>query len=363
MRNSNRRSITEEEEEEEKTMSSSSSSSLYMILPSSPKSNLERFLQCVTPVAPCRSLPPPSCIHDPNSLHRLPDGKDGVEYFTLGDLWDYYDEWSAYGAGTHITSTSDESIVQYFVPYLSAVQLYCDKSVVPSRTGRESNGVAEMESDSWCDESMSDTSWRSLSNTSSKTWDTISEDSSLDHEGCSPTKDKLGCLYFQYFETSVPCRRVPLMKKITELAKDHPGLMTLRNVDLSPASWMAVAWYPIYHIPSRRSEKDLSTCFLTYHTLSSSFQECGDKFENSAESFAASGRLTESKPKVECISVPPFGLASYKMQGDFWINPETSDLERFFYLSSAADSWLKQLNVHHHDYNFFTCHAELENML
>lgn len=30
--------------------------------------------------------------------------------------------------------------------------------------------------------------------------------------------------------------------------------------------------YPIYHIPMGRTIKDLSTCFLTYHTLSSSFQ-------------------------------------------------------------------------------------------
>lgn len=85
--------------------------------------------------------------------------------------------------------------------------------------------------------------------------------------------------------------------------------MSLRSVDLSPASWMAVYWsfsissslfsdrislldllysfkvltkevclmfddirYPIYHIPMGRTIKDLSTCFLTYHTLSSSFQ-------------------------------------------------------------------------------------------
>jgi hypothetical protein len=30
--------------------------------------------------------------------------------------------------------------------------------------------------------------------------------------------------------------------------------------------------YPIYHIPYQRSVKDLSACFLTYHTISSSFQ-------------------------------------------------------------------------------------------
>ncbi|KAJ4844485.1 hypothetical protein Tsubulata_006321 [Turnera subulata] len=365
-----------------------SSSSLYMLLPSSPKSNLERFIQCVTPVAPSRSLPQlafshdgcscrkvtlllmilqQSCIHDVNSLPQHSGSKDVVEHFSLSDLWDCYDEWSAYGAGTQIQSPCGESIMQYYVPYLSAIQLYCNKSVVASRNnGRECNSVAEMESDSWSDESMSDTLSRSLSNNSSRTWDTISEDSSVDHEGCSPTRDKLGCLYMQYFEMSLPCWRVPLMEKITELAKDHPGLMTLRNVDLSPASWMAVAWYPIYHIPSRRNEKDLSTCFLTYHTLSSSFQDCEDECDNMTESFEETGRFTETKLKAEGsggISLPPFGLASYKMQGDLWINPETYDYERIFYLSSAADSWLKQLNVHHHDYNFFTCHAELEHAL
>lgn len=30
--------------------------------------------------------------------------------------------------------------------------------------------------------------------------------------------------------------------------------------------------YPIYHIPMGRNIRDLSTCFLTFHTLSSSFQ-------------------------------------------------------------------------------------------
>lgn len=30
--------------------------------------------------------------------------------------------------------------------------------------------------------------------------------------------------------------------QINELAEKYPGLMTLRSVDMSPASWMAVAW-------------------------------------------------------------------------------------------------------------------------
>ncbi|KAJ6673096.1 T15D22.8 [Salix viminalis] len=157
-------------------------------------------------------------------------------------------------------------------PYLSAIQIYSNKSVVASRSSREHNDVVELESDSWSDDSTSDKLSRSLSNNSSKTWDTISEDSSVDHEGSLSTREKLGYRSFQYFEMSSPYWRVPLLEKITELARNNPGLMTLKNVDLSPASWMAVAWYPIYHIPSQGNEKDLSTCFLTYHTLSSSFQ-------------------------------------------------------------------------------------------
>lgn len=60
------------------------------------------------------------------------------------------------------------------------------------------------------------------------------------------------------------------------------------------------------------------------------------------------------------ISLPPFGLATYKMQGDLWLNPDSSsDHERLAYMHSAAGSWLKQLNVHHHDFNFFTFHSTL----
>ncbi|XP_012067282.1 uncharacterized protein LOC105630152 isoform X2 [Jatropha curcas] len=247
-----------------------------LLLPStSRQSNLERFLQCVTPVVPSRLLPQ-SCIHDLNSLWQPLHRKERVEYFTLGDLWDCYDEWSAYGAGTQVLLNSGNNIMQYYVPYLSAIQIYSNKSALASRNLNQGGymDAVEFESDSWSDESTSDKLSRSLSNNSSCTWDTISEDSSFDHDGSLMTRDRLGYLYLQYMEICSPCWRVPLMEKITELARIHPGLMTLKNVDLSPASWMAVAWYPIYHIPSQRNnEKDLSTCFLTYHALSSSFQE------------------------------------------------------------------------------------------
>ncbi|KAL0535483.1 hypothetical protein IC582_029814 [Cucumis melo] len=324
-------------------------------------SNLERFLQCVTPSVPWRTLPR-SCLHDLNSQWQQPD-KDTVQYFTLGELWDYYDEWSAYGAGIPIQLNDSETATQFYVPYLSAIQIYTSKPVAPSRNRRYDIDMAECESDSWSDDSWSDNMSRSLSNNSSRTWDAVTEDSSFDQEGSWPLREKLGYLSLQYMEMSSPYWRVPFMDKITELTQTYPALNTLRSVDLSPASWMAVSWYPIYHIPSQKNDKDFATCFLTYHTLSSSFQDCsmnhegkdgcsGSKSENGGQTYAKTSASTST-----CLS--PFGLATYRMQGDLWLMPETSDYERIVDLYHAADSWLKQLGVHHHDFNFFSLHSSL----
>ncbi|KAI4347398.1 hypothetical protein L6164_008213 [Bauhinia variegata] len=325
-------------------------------------SNLDRFLQCVTPVVPSRTLPQ-SCLNDLNSLWQ-PLFKDTIEYFTLKDLWDCYNEWSAYGVGIPLMLESGETLMHYYVPYLSAIQIYSDKSVAVSRIQRDDGDGAECESDSWSDDSGSDNLSRSFSN-SSKAWDAISVDSSCDQEGSWLTRVRLGYTYLQYNEMSSPYWRVPLVDKITELARTHPALMTLRSVDLSPASWMAVAWYPIYPIPSMKNEKDLATCFLTYHTLSSSFQDdetmCNDinigKDTRCSEELGSVVAGEKSKKnKSGHKSLPPFGLATYKFHGDIWLNPEFCDQERILDLYSAADSWLKQLNAHHHDYNFFTYH-------
>ncbi|XP_025679710.1 uncharacterized protein [Arachis hypogaea] len=236
-------------------------------------SNLERFLQCVTPDVPSRTLHK-RCSNDLNS-QWLPPVKDTIEYFTLKDLWDCYSEWSAYGAGTPVMRESGETLMQFYVPYLSAIQIYSTKSVAASRYGKSQGGrrednVVELECDCWSDDS-SDKLSRSLSNNSSESWDANSFNSSSDQVGSWPTRDMLGYLYLEYMEKSSPYNRLPLADKIIELARSYPALMTLKSVDLSPASWMAVSWYPIYAIPSQK-DKALTTCFLTYHTLSSSFQ-------------------------------------------------------------------------------------------
>ncbi|XP_059454483.1 uncharacterized protein LOC132184758 [Corylus avellana] len=339
------------------------SEDIYKTNPSM-SSNLERFLQYVTPTVPSRSLPQ-SCFDNLNSLWQSP-GKDTIEYFTLRDLWECYDEWSAYGAGTPVLLNGGETVMQYYVPYLSALQICTNKSAAASRNRKEDSDVVEFENDSWSDDSGSDNLSTCLSNNSSKAWDAVSEESCLDQEGSWPMRDRLGSLYLQYIEMASPYWRVPLMDKITELAQNYPSLMTLKNVDLSPASWMAVAWYPIYHIPSQKNEKDLSACFLSYHTLSSTFQdnaaEDADTINRKETLHPEAMRTVGDKSKEESgggISLPPFGLATYKLQGDLWIKPHTSDRERMIHLYSAAESWLKQLGIQHHDFNFFSFHCTL----
>ncbi|XP_073123532.1 uncharacterized protein [Henckelia pumila] len=300
----------------------------------SKQTNLERFLNCMTPVVPSQLL----SQNEMRKLNKLwhPWGRENIDYFTLGDLWDSFDEWSACGLGVSIVSDTGQKLVQYFVPYLSAIQIFTSNSSA-NCLREETESLSETRnsfSDSFSDESESEKLSR---------WDGCSsEDGLFEPDNFCHMNDRLGNLYFQYFETSSPYGRVPLMDKIRSLAQRYPGLKSLRSVDLSPASWMAVAWYPIYHIPTGRTIKDFQTCFLTYHTISSSFRDSEDDSEN---------RRNE---KRETISLPPFGLATYKMQGDIWVSGESGrDQEKLVSLVSIADSWLKQLQVQHHDFNYF----------
>lgn len=72
------------------------------------------------------------------------------------------------------------------------------------------------------------------------------------------------------------CLRIvlPIVLQIADLSRDFKSgenpLRTLRSVDLLPGSWLSVAWYPIYRIPTGPTLRDLAACFLTFHSLSSS---------------------------------------------------------------------------------------------
>lgn len=49
-------------------------------------------------------------------------------YFVLGDLWESFQEWSVYGAGVPLVLNESDSVVQYYVPYLSGIQIYIESA-------------------------------------------------------------------------------------------------------------------------------------------------------------------------------------------------------------------------------------------
>jgi hypothetical protein len=57
-------------------------------------------------------------------MHHWGSSQHAPPPFLLGDLWASLEDASAYGAGVPIVINGDEDVVQYYVPYLSAIQLY-----------------------------------------------------------------------------------------------------------------------------------------------------------------------------------------------------------------------------------------------
>nr|CAB3448406.1 unnamed protein product [Digitaria exilis] len=254
-----------------------------------PSSNLEVFLEAATPQLPWRSAPM-DYFQGPDNVWQM-EKKDMVDYFTLEDLWEHYSESSAYGLSVPVRLESGKFITQHFVPYLSAIQIYTSKTLAIPRS------VGSDETDSWSDDSTAEKLSRS--------WDDVSDDFD------SVPARQGGYLNFQYSEWDPPYERIPLADKVAELAQDYPYLTSLKSAELSPCSWLSVAWVTTV--------------------------QCDE-----------SSRTTAST-----VALSPFGLATYRMEGKLWTAGSRSQDD----LYGAASSWLKQVGAHHPDFNFFTTHT------
>lgn len=51
---------------------------------------------------------------------------DMQPFFSLDDLWESFSEWSAYGREVPLLLNGSDSVKQYYVPFLSGIQLYID---------------------------------------------------------------------------------------------------------------------------------------------------------------------------------------------------------------------------------------------
>ncbi|CAA2992713.1 Hypothetical predicted protein [Olea europaea subsp. europaea] len=323
----------------------------------SPSCNLKRFLESVIPSVPAQHL----------SKTTIRGWKTcNVEfqpYFVLGDLWESFQEWSAYGAGVPLLLNDSDSVVQYYVPYLSGIQLYADhskSSAKSRRLGEESDG--DSFGDSSSDGSSDYGQDRGGLNYSSRQYcyhcqssdnpfriDRLSvRDQNMAFlEGFSSDEGESGssqgCLLFEYLERDQPYSREPLADKIYDLALRFPELKTLRSCDILQSSWISVAWYPIYRIPRGQA---LDTCFLTFHSLHT-------PVTGSQAMHPPIVTYPSEMDGVPRISLPVFGLASYKYKASLWTPNAGCQRQLANSLLQAADIWLKLRQVNHPDFHFF----------
>jgi len=47
-----------------------------------------------------------------------------MPFFGLGDLWESFNEWSAYGAGVAIVLNGRKTVMQYYISYIFSFNLY-----------------------------------------------------------------------------------------------------------------------------------------------------------------------------------------------------------------------------------------------
>lgn len=218
---------------------------------------------------------------------------------------------------------------------------------------------------------------------SSLSTDSDSEDGKL---GPSPVRTSHGSVLrsvpsepkkalYEFYETLGPHQRDPLTSRIDQLAADeYPDLLTLDSKCLHPASWMSIAWYPIYSIPSSgQSVSDLGACFLTFHSLAlpprlpvpawqagmqpippaASTPQSAAAFETRRKRALGSCR-SRSQPgtQPQVAFLRPFGFMPYKMQG--WCWQDRGHLHSVHQsMMAAAAGWVQRRGVSHHDMDFF----------
>ncbi|KAM0061567.1 hypothetical protein Hdeb2414_s0004g00137601 [Helianthus debilis subsp. tardiflorus] len=313
----------EKTEKSERWMSINSGSSAVV-------TNLDRFMKHTTPVVTAQHF-------TKTSMKGWRNREDDYHpYFLLGDLWESFKEWSAYGVGVPLVLNERDSVVQYYAPSLSAIQLYVDPTA-PTTSIRRAGEDSDYESSS-------------------------GDGSSYEAGGPAPAaikdsdegveiRNPPGFLVLEYFERASPFQREPLASKISDLEFKFPELNTYRSCDLTQSSWISVAWYPIYRIPVGPSLQNVDTSFLTFHSLSTPLRN-----GNGVHPRGSTAREVH-EARMPCqLSLQIFGMAVYKFKDADWTKDGVHGTEKINSLIKSTDNWLRNLDVHHPDYMFFKNH-------
>lgn len=263
--------------------------------------NLHRFISHTTPVLPMRSL------------SRDPTTPNGF-CFPLSGLWSYYDQ--PYGHEVPLM-IDNRQVYAFFVPYLSAVQLF----------GKEPNSPA----------------------------------------------------LFEYFEQNNPGQRIPLVDKIQQLGLSCDFLIHGNSMLLDCSrSWFSIAWYPI--LCDHYTNRFIGGCFLTYHkfelvgecpllpllcdeaeraTMLNSF-DLATKATLGGEHFDATMAMAEDESDVEvdcwCDIQPDEvflsfeGCLPYKVRPETWFSRSAKPSLSALSLQMGAHKLLVEAQVSHPDF-------------
>jgi len=294
-------------------------------------SNIEAFVASATPVFVARRRR----AEDTSS-----SSSSSSSSYALKDLWTSFVEPSAFGAEVPLRLQEGLDVSQYYVPFLSGMQLF-------------TRGAEDGEDDA-------------------------KEDDQRTAAGTGRVRPGGTRLIFEFFEKASPYTRASLSDTIRAIMEEQPELAEMTSDDLAPSSWMSVAWYPIYRIPQGTMLHDVQGCFLTYHALYVGELRDGDiacplppKMSNLVERMIDErvtktredanfgvfdgGDVTDAEKNASFTVrvLRPFGLSMYKMQGDVWAANETTT-EWMNKLMDGAYTWLRMRKTVHPDYEFFS---------
>ena len=227
------------------------------------------------------------------------------------------------------------AVTQFYVPYLSGLQLYKAEAGSESDAGEGDGGRDRARRGGG-----EDSSWGEGHNTAAP--------AVLGPGVAVPGRESL---LFEYLEATSPAGRAPLSDKVAELAgRACPDLLEVHSSELHPASWLAIAWYPLYCIPGGRPLKDLNACFLTFHSFSGLLPARGCTLQAGPSEEELAQAVARGLPEGGGLALYPFAYAAYKVSGGVWTDGAVGEQHL---MSDTAAWWLMRHGATMPDLEFF----------
>ncbi|KAH7578293.1 hypothetical protein JRO89_XS01G0364800 [Xanthoceras sorbifolium] len=342
--------------------------------------NLDRLIDSVTPFVPAH-FSSEARLRGRNTLEA-----DMLPFFNLGDLWESFNEWSVYGVEVPLLLNGGDTVKQYYVPSLSGIQLYIDPRRL-RRPGEDSDTESSREVTCSAGSSDHETERRAkgvdgtrgqhnLMNSNSHRLNRLSL---RDKQTVSSIRDETEfcnsarSLIFEYFEQEQPHHRKPLYDKASPCARRLAYFASSSHIycpdlDVCGSFLCAISnhasRFQVLHLNFQISRCAGAVIYylrvgflwlgMIPHTLVGMPES--ELSKNQPQFNASSGRNVFGVDTSSKISVPVFGLASYKLRNSILNSNGANEWQQAESLWEAADNWLRHLKANHPDFTFFVNH-------